>query len=136
MKYISLISVIFLLVFCKQEYKNNVIVNKPSTESRPEIDSNKIKNKAEEALQFCRSKNFNTDFCILIDMSIHSGLKRFFIWNFKTHSVSQQYLVGHGCCSNQWSWDGSKDTPKFSNEDGSHLSALGKYKLHGRGHSD
>ncbi|GAA5097922.1 murein L,D-transpeptidase catalytic domain family protein [Chryseobacterium ginsengisoli] len=105
-------------------------------EKKPEIDSNKIKAKAEEALQFCKSKKFNTDFCILIDMSLHSGVKRFFVWDFKTNTVSKQYLVGHGCGSNQWSSDESKDSPKFSNEDGSHLSSLGKYKLEGRSYSD
>ncbi|SHG44350.1 L,D-transpeptidase catalytic domain [Chryseobacterium arachidis] len=94
-------------------------------ENKPEVNSDKIKSKAQEALQFCQSKNFNTDFCILIDMSLHSGVKRFFVWDFKTNSVSKQYLVGHGCGSNQWSSDESKDAPKFSNEDGSHLSALG-----------
>jgi hypothetical protein len=105
-------------------------------EKKPETDVNKTKRKAGEALQFCKSKNFNTDFCILIDMSLHSGVKRFFIWDFKANSISKQYLVGHGCGSNSWSEDDSKDQPKFSNEDGSHLSALGKYKLEGRGYSD
>ncbi|WP_228403449.1 murein L,D-transpeptidase catalytic domain-containing protein [Chryseobacterium sp. RU37D] len=103
---------------------------------KPEVDFNKVKLKSEEAFQFCKSKGFNTDFCILIDMSLHSGIKRFFIWDFKTKSISKRYLVGHGCGSNPWSKDYSKDSPKFSNEDGSHLSALGKYKLQGREYSD
>ena len=30
----------------------------------------------------------------------------------------------------------SKDKPQFSNEDGSHLSSLGKYRLEGRGYSN
>lgn len=92
--------------------------------------------KAEEALEFCTSGKFNTDFCILIDMSLHSGINRFFVWDFKTNSISKQYLVGHGCGSNSWSKDDSKSDPGFSNEDGSHLSSLGKYKLEGRGYSD
>ncbi|WP_228441202.1 murein L,D-transpeptidase catalytic domain-containing protein [Chryseobacterium phosphatilyticum] len=105
-------------------------------EKKPEADWAKIKTKGEEALQFCTSKDLNTDFCILIDMSLHSGVSRFFIWDFKTHSVSEKYLVGHGCGSNSWSKDESKDRPEFSNEDGSHLSSLGKYKLQGRGYSE
>jgi hypothetical protein len=140
---VKIFSLIFVFLFsfsCKTETKNAIkLVNEQQTErieKKPEIDFNKTKLKAEEALQFCKSKNFNTDFCILIDMSLHSGIKRFFVWNFKTRSLSKKYLVGHGCGSNQWSSDGSKDNPKFSNEDGSHLSSLGKYKLQGRGHSD
>ena len=99
-------------------------------------DLKKIRQKADEALQFCKNKKLNTDFCILIDMSIHSGLKRFFVWDFKKDSVVSAYLVGHGCGNNRWSGDESKDQPQFSNEDGSHLSSLGKYKLEGRGYSN
>jgi hypothetical protein len=105
-------------------------------EKKPEINVNKAKSKAGEALKFCLSKGFNTDFCILIDMSVHSGVKRLLVWDFKNNSVSKKYLVGHGCGANPWSSDGSKNDPKFSNEDGSHLSSLGKYKLEGRGYSD
>ncbi|ALR29539.1 peptidase [Chryseobacterium sp. IHB B 17019] len=140
MKILSLIFTLFLLISCKTESKKEIIVDRQTpevtAEKRPGIDVNKTKLKAKEALQFCKSKNLNTDFCILIDMELHSGIKRFFIWDFKKDVVSKQYLVGHGCGSNSWSKDHSKDNPKFSNEDGSHLSALGKYKLEGRGYSD
>nr|WP_306552755.1 murein L,D-transpeptidase catalytic domain family protein [Chryseobacterium sp. WG23] len=112
--------------------ENAVVTN----EKRPEADLSKIKTKAEEALQFCVSGNLSTDFCILIDMSIHSGIKRFFVWDFKNETISEKYLVGHGCGTNSWSKDDSKDHPEFSNEDGSHLSSLGKYKLEGRGYSE
>ncbi len=105
-------------------------------EKKPEIDLNKTKSKTEEALTFCKSSKFNTDFCILIDMSLHSGVKRLVVWDFKTNSSSKKYLVGHGCGNNRWSSDESKDHPEFSNEDGSHLSSLGKYKIQGRGYSD
>lgn len=105
-------------------------------EKKPEADLSEITAKAEEALQFCTSKKLSTDFCILIDMGLHSGVKRMFIWDFQKKSVIKKYLVGHGCGSNAWSLDGSKDNPKFSNEDGSHLSSLGKYKLQERGYSE
>jgi hypothetical protein len=139
-KILNLIFTVFLFISCKTDSKKenigNVQISETIVEKKPENDLNKTKLKAEEALQFSKSKSFNTDFCILIDMSLHSGVKRFFIWDFKTNSVSKQYLVGHGCGSNSWSEDDSKDQPNFSNEDGSHLSALGKYKLEGRGYSD
>jgi hypothetical protein len=103
---------------------------------KPELDLVKTKKKAQEALEFCRSKKMNTNFCILIDMSLHSGVNRFVIWDFKEEKISGQHLVGHGCGNNAWSSDESKEDPTFSNEDGSHLSSLGKYKLSGRGHSN
>lgn len=86
-------------------------------------------------MAFCKTENFNTS-CILIDMSLHSGLKRFFIYDFKKNEISQKYLVGHGCGDNSWSSDDSKKIPTFSNEDNSYLSSLGKYKLGERGYSN
>jgi hypothetical protein len=112
---------------------NSSIKNDPDIKH---VNIEKTKQKAKEALVFCTSKNFNTDFCILIDMSIHSGLKRFFVWDFQKDTITYSFLVGHGCGDNPWSKDLSKDKPVFSNVDGSHCSALGKYKLGERAYSD
>lgn len=139
MKIIAVFLAIHLVFSCSYEPKEKRVpvtnsVVKEQQKTKP--DFSKIEAKAGEALKFCVAKKFSTDFCILIDMSIHSGVKRFFVWDFKKKSVIREYLVGHGCGSNPWSFDGSKDRPEFSNEDGSHLSSLGKYKLEGRGHSE
>ena len=139
MKRIYLFFVVFWMCSCFQEKNRNTIqtVDTPVVaEKKPEADLSKIKSKAEEALKFCDSKNLSKDFCILIDMSLHSGVNRFFVWDFKNNKISKKYLVGHGCGSNTWSKDDSKANPGFSNEDGSHLSSLGKYKLEGRGYSE
>lgn len=140
MKIFSLIFVFLFLFSCKSETNDTIKTENNrevvKIEKKPEINVDKAKSKAGEALKFCLSKGFNTDFCILIDMSVHSGVKRLLVWDFKNNSVSKKYLVGHGCGANLWSSDGSKNDPEFSNEDGSHLSSLGKYKLEGRGYSD
>lgn len=139
MKSTFLFFTIFWICSCSQERKNNTIRTVETSvveEKKPEADFSKLKLKAEEALKFCASKNLSKDFCILIDMSLHSGVNRFFVWDFKNNKISKKYLVGHGCGSNSWSKDNSKENPGFSNEDGSHLSSLGKYKLEGRGYSD
>ncbi len=93
------------------------------------------KSKAKQAFEYCKTNNFNTDFCILIDMSLHSGVKRFLVWDFKLDTVLHKFLVGHGCCDNSWKRDFSKENPTFSNTDGSHCSSLGKYKIGERGYS-
>ncbi|VXB89174.1 MULTISPECIES: murein L,D-transpeptidase catalytic domain-containing protein [Chryseobacterium] len=141
MKIFHLIFLVIIFSSCQYESKkvadNTVSENEKTSEIiKPELDLIKTKKIAEEALAFCKSKKMNTDFCILIDMSLHSGLSRFVIWDFKEQKISNKYLVGHGCGNNTWSNDESKDNPKFSNEDGSHLSALGKYQLGERGRSD
>ncbi|UTX48403.1 murein L,D-transpeptidase catalytic domain-containing protein [Chryseobacterium sp. MA9] len=139
MKGVYLFFIALWLCSCSQEKKSSIIhtAEIPAiTEKKPVADSSRIKIKAEEALKFCNSNNLNNNFCILIDMSLHSGVNRFFVWDFKNNKISKKYLVGHGCGSNSWSKDDSKANPEFSNEDGSHLSSLGKYKLEGRGYSD
>jgi hypothetical protein len=139
MRIIILLLAVHLMFSCNKESKESILlVTNPIVKElkRPEADLPEITIRAEEALKFCVSKNLSTDFCILIDMSLHSGIKRFFVWDFKTKSIVKKYLVGHGCGANPWSADSSKDNPEFSNEDGSHLSSLGKYKLEGRGYSE
>ena len=95
-----------------------------------------LTSKADEARMYCNQNYFNEEFCILIDMSIHSGKNRFRVYNFKQNKVTHSYLVSHGCGDNQWTSDQSKRSPEFSNVEDSHLSSLGKYKIGKRGWSN
>jgi hypothetical protein len=104
----------------------------PASRLQPE----RLKQKAAEAKAFCREHSYNTDFCLLADMSIHSGYERMVAWNFKTDTIEKSLLVGHGCGQNRWSYDDSKEAPVFSNKDGSHCSSLGKYRIGSRGVSE
>jgi len=117
-----------------------VIATEPTasiqSSSRPVVNYSRTSTRAAEALAYCREKKFNTEFCILIDMSLHSGVKRFFVWDFINDTISYSFLVGHGCCDNSWNSDDSRSEPRFSNKDGSHCSSLGKYKIGERGYSD
>jgi hypothetical protein len=127
-KILYLLSLFFVGFKCAEE---------ESKESNiPSLNIEATKVKAQEALDFCKVKNFNTDFCILIDMSLHSGVSRFVVWDFKNDSVMHRFLVGHGCGESPWSEDQSKENPIFSNEDNSHCSSLGKYKIGQRGFSN
>lgn len=104
-------------------------------QQRPSLDVERTRAKAEQALKFCKSNNLSTRYCILIDMRLHSGVKRLVVWDFNTSSIHHQFLVSHGCCDNPWRQDNSKESPGFSNEDGSHCSSLGKYRIGNRGPS-
>lgn len=131
------LAVIFLCFTNIELGLEQVEVNMHGTkESRPKVSWNKMQQKSLEAERFCRDKKFNTRHCILIDMSLHSGIKRFFVWDFQRDTIIYSCLVGHGCCDNVWNTDNTKDNPRFSNVDGSHCSSLGKYKIGERGHSD
>ncbi len=97
---------------------------------------NNIQIKKQQAFEFCKTNNFNTNICFLLDMKIHSGKKRFFVYDFVKDTIIKSGLVAHGCGINYWSADDSKNTPVFSNVPESHLSSLGKYKIGKRGWSN
>jgi len=127
--------IITLFTACKNDslpQPNKAIVDTVKHNFNP----TKITEKAKEARTYCKKKKYNENFCFLVDMNIHSGLNRFFIWDFKTNKIIKRMLVGHGCYRNRWSKDVSKDNPVFSNIDGSRCSSLGKYKIADRGVSE
>jgi len=89
-----------------------------------------------DALAFCEEQGLNTDFYIFIDMDVHSGKNRMFVYDLQTDSLLATGLCSHGCGENPWSYDFSKENPTFSNVVDSHQSSLGKYKIGKRGYSN
>ena len=72
-----------------------------------------LREKALAAKTYCVEKGFNTNYCFLVDFSIPSGKKRFFVWDFKGDSIKYSSLCAHGY--------GKESTPKkpvYSNEIG------------------
>ena len=78
--------------------------------------------------QYAKTKNFNTEYCFFIDMSLPSGKNRFFVYNLNKDSVEYSSLVAHG-----WgSYKGNgNDELEFSNVPNSFKTSLGKYKIGG-----
>lgn len=133
----KILILLFIFLSCSFEPKGSAATEPNGIAQNKSIaHQQKLKRKAKEALQFCKQKKYNTSFCILIDMQIHSGLKRFYVWDFNRDTIRFSYLVGHGCGMHNWASDESKTSPQFSNVDGSHCSSLGKYKIGQRAHSD
>ena len=60
------------------------------------VDHQRLKSKAHEVKAYCVSKGFSTNYCFLVDFSIHSGKKRFFVWDFKGDSMPQPVVREHG----------------------------------------
>lgn len=90
-----------------------------------------LQSKALEAKEFAKSKQLDTTRCILIDMSIHSGKYRLFVYDLLNDSVVGQGLCAHGDCRGQ-----SMDTARFSNIPNSHCSSIGRYKIGKRSYSN
>jgi hypothetical protein len=100
---------------------------KPLTTSGSELIS---KSKLEEARMFCRKQKLDTTVAIFIDMSIHSGKKRFFVVDLVKSKIISSSLVCHGMGKGS-----TESTPVFSNEEGSYCTSLGKYKTGLRAYS-
>lgn len=93
----------------------------------------RLNEKAQEALLFCKANDYNTDFCVLIDMKIHSGNYRMFVYDFVNQKVERKALCAHGCGKGEKQSTGEQ--PLFSNREGSLLTSLGKYKIGIRSYS-
>lgn len=69
--------------------------------------------------------NYNNEIAFFVDMEIMSGKNRFFIYDLKNNKIIDQGLVAHGF--------GSRTDPngklKFSNENNSLCTSLGKYSV-------
>jgi hypothetical protein len=104
----------------------------PNTAPLEEVNR-RIEEKAKEALAFCQLNDYNTDFAILIDMSIHSGKYRMFIYDFNRQEIERKALCAHGSGRDNMRSTGAR--PLFGNVEGSLLTSLGKYRIGTRSYS-
>src|SRR6478672_6158981 len=72
------------------------------TNTTPSPIIRKLNLKASNAKAFAKKMNFNTSFCFLIDMSLSSNQKRFFIYDLQKDTIVNSGLVGHGNCNQYW----------------------------------
>ena len=77
---------------------------------------------------YCDRRGYSTDYYILVDFSIPSGKKRFFIYDLQRGKRLMSSYCMHG--------SGKGNTaaqPKFSNNPGSGCTSLGRYVMIGKG---
>lgn len=80
--------------------------------------------KAKQLKKICLENGYNINICFIADMSLHSGIKRFFVVDLVKDSVLSKGLVAHGSCNTEY-----LDEAEFGNTVGCGCSALGKYKV-------
>lgn len=83
-----------------------------------------LKIKAGSAKQFAEKNKYNKEVCFLIDMKIHSGSNRFFVYDLKNDSVLHSGVVTHGRCNERW-----LTGRKYGNKPGCGCTSLGRYKI-------
>jgi len=98
--------------------KEIIPVNKPITERLT------VNSRANQLKMYVRENGFSTNYCFLIDMSLPSGWKRFFVYDLVKNSIVFSGLVSHGNCNQN-----SLVEAKFSNIPSTGCSSVGKYKI-------
>jgi hypothetical protein len=121
MHYSKIVLLFVLIISCQKEI--------PKSEIKLKNYTSYIK----EAKTYCKKNSLNQSKFILIDLDVHSGLKRFFVYDLKSNKLSKSYMVSHGCGDHMWSWTSSKENAPISNEPDSHCSSIGKYVISSRG---
>ena len=79
---------------------------------------------AAELREFCAANGYNSRIALLWDLSLHSGRRRFVVWNYAKNRVERAFVASHGSgkeCSLRYSaYAATSNTPD------SHLSSVGR----------
>lgn len=86
--------------------------------------SSRLSSHAEELRDFCRRNGYNSRVGLLMDLSRHSGLRRFVVWDFEKAKVLWRFPASHG--SGSVLSHVRSAYAVCSNDDSSHLSSLGR----------
>jgi len=121
----------------KKEKKKFVLISKKKTETLPaktevaEVKTSEapentfaINILAKKINNYAIQNGFSTEYCFLVDMSLPSGRKRFFVYDLSKNSVIFSGLAAHGSCNQTF-----LSHPRFSNTLKCGCSSLGKYKV-------
>ena len=84
----------------------------------------RIEERAAALHRFCREEGYNDRIALFVDLGRHSGLNRFVVWSFEENSMLLCCPVSHGSGSDKSHQRSAY--ARVSNDDGSHLSSLGR----------
>ena len=84
----------------------------------------RVSERAKELAEYCRREGYNTRVALFVDLSRHSGRRRFVAWDMARMVPIFTCPVSHGSGSERSHVRSAY--ARFSNEDGSHLSSLGR----------
>ena len=79
---------------------------------------------AAELKTFCQQNGYNERFALLWDLSLHSGRRRFVVWNFEQDRVEWAFVASHGSGSRRKKRLSAY--AELSNEQDTHLSSVGR----------
>lgn len=74
--------------------------------------------------QYAIENGYDTGYAFLVNISLKSGKKRFYVVNLETMTIDNSGLVAHGRGDERFTFD-----KYFSNNPGSNCTSLGRYKI-------
>ncbi|MBQ5710216.1 MAG: murein L,D-transpeptidase catalytic domain family protein [Alistipes sp.] len=84
----------------------------------------RVRERASKLHEFCCERGYNRRIALFVDVSRHSGRRRFVVWDFESQRAILACPVSHGSGSSMSHQRSAYAS--LSNEDGSHLSSLGR----------
>ena len=88
------------------------------------MNTERFRRRAAELKVFCTANGYNSRIALLWDLSLHSGRRRFVVWNYAENRVERAFVASHGSgkeCSLRYSAYATT-----SNVADSHLSSVGR----------
>src|SRR5688572_14376210 len=67
-----------------------------------ELSTPDLTSRLSQAMKYMKQNGYSTEYCFLVDMRIHSGKNRFFVYDMKKNTVLVSGLVAHGTCNTQF----------------------------------
>lgn len=124
---VIIILVLFNFIFITSSFlkRNEDAYPTPKIQPTTAIYTPKIKpDVANQLKEYINQRNYNKEYCFIINMGLPSGSSRFFIYDLKKNNTSDSGVVTHGRCGQLW-----MEGRKYSNETGSGCTSLGHYKI-------
>lgn len=99
-------------------------LHEKSTNTKDSLLIKKLKKQSKTLSNYANANHYNKKICFLVDMSIHSGKNRYFVYNMQKDSIELAGLVAHGSGNSKFT-----QNPIFANKVSSGCTSLGKYKV-------
>jgi hypothetical protein len=96
----------------------------PVSKANKNLLAAKTREQAASVRSFINKKKLSDEFCFLVDMSLPSGRKRFFVYDLKKDMVILSGLVAHGSCNTDF-----LEQASFSNTPNQGCSSVGRYSI-------
>jgi hypothetical protein len=124
--FLLLMVVACLGIFASAKAQNRYIAARGEVNDGPKMPNlGVLTEKMWAADDFCWENGLNTEVGIFIDLGLNSGFYRCWVIGYSDGVIRHQGLVAHGSGKSNWLPTGTR---QYSNEKGSLLSSLGKYK--------